>query len=453
MKRVSYIVMACILALCWFACDRTTDSDNTPPTVKIIHPLNNTIIYKGLVDTIRVQATDNKEVLSVQIYINDQLVCIDEEEPYEYEWDTENSKNTECTIYAKAVDANGNYAFSDPINVYLTVTGTVTDIDGNVYNTIKIGTQWWMTENLKVTHYQNGDLIPEVNDLNVWDTLQSGASCIYNGDPANEEIYGRLYNFYAVEDERGLPPEGWHIPSRGDWEVLCEFLGGGDIAGGKMKTTGTLEAGTGLWLEPNYGATNESGFSAQPGGGLYAGCIGFGAYFWSTFIDDYGDNVGYELLHNRYRCREDIFDMEAGLSVRCVMGNQINYPPVPPYDPYPENLSDSIYIFVTLDWRSEDVDYDQIFYDVYVGIDENPPLLYSDLETSEIHVDSLDYNMTYYWKVVARDSYGNETEGDVWQFTTEPIYIDIIIPNAQSSYEPGERLWIVGRTNLIDETV
>ena len=103
---------------------------------------------------------------------------------------------------------------------------TVTDIDGNVYQTVQIGDQFWMAENLKVTHYQNGDEIP----------------CnVYNDDPSNAAIYGRLYNWYAVDDERGICPEGWHVPSDdeadSEWQILVDYLGGGSVAGGKMKAT------------------------------------------------------------------------------------------------------------------------------------------------------------------------------------------------------------------------
>ena len=171
-----------------------------------------------------------------------------------------------------------------------TPTGTVTDIDGNVYKTVKIGAQWWMAENLKVTHYQNGDSIPNVTDNTQWTNLTTGAYCNFDNDTTNVSIYGRLYNWYAVADSRNIAPEGWHVPSEAEWHILVDYLGGDAVAGGKLKATGTIEGGDGLWHEPNVGATNESGFTGLPGGyrepsgTFYA--IGYGAYFWSSTVSD-----------------------------------------------------------------------------------------------------------------------------------------------------------------------
>ena len=152
-------------------------------------------------------------------------------------------------------------------------TGTVTDIDGNVYKTIKIGNQWWMAENLKVTRYRNGDPISNVTDVADWTNLSSGAYCNYDNDVNNVGTYGSFYNWYAVDDARGLAPEGWRVPTDDDWKELEMYLGmsqaeldlfdawRGTNEGGKLKETGTTH-----WLSPNTGATNESGFTALPGG-------------------------------------------------------------------------------------------------------------------------------------------------------------------------------------------
>jgi len=126
---------------------------------------------------------------------------------------------------------------------------------------ITIGTQRWMKVNLDVVTYRNGDTIPQVNDRLAWENLTTGAWCYYNNDPANGVIYGKLYNWYAVNDPRGLAPQGFHIPTEAEWTTLGTFLGGDEVAGGKMKTTGIT-----TWTTPNAGATNESGFSGLPGG-------------------------------------------------------------------------------------------------------------------------------------------------------------------------------------------
>lgn len=139
--------------------------------------------------------------------------------------------------------------------------GTVTDIDGNVYKTVTIGTQTWMAENLKVTKYRNGDPIPNITVNSTWAALTSGAYCWYNNSAPNKTIYGALYNWYAVVDSRNLAPTGWHIPTDAEWTTLTTSLGGESVSGGKLK-----EAGTTHWISPNTGATNSSGFTALPGG-------------------------------------------------------------------------------------------------------------------------------------------------------------------------------------------
>jgi uncharacterized protein (TIGR02145 family) len=160
--------------------------------------------------------------------------------------------------------------------------GTVTDIDGNVYQTVTIGTQEWMAANLKVTHYRNGVAIPNVTDNSIWQGLPWGAYCDYNNDVNNVAVYGRLYNWYAAADSRNIAPVGWHVPSDAEWQTLVDFLGGGSVAGGKMKETGTAH-----WLSPNTGATNESGFSALAAGyryfnGFFYGLGSYEAAFWSS---------------------------------------------------------------------------------------------------------------------------------------------------------------------------
>jgi uncharacterized protein (TIGR02145 family) len=171
-------------------------------------------------------------------------------------------------------------------------TGTMTDIDGNVYKTIKIGNQVWMAENLKVTRYRNGDPIPSVTSKSQWENLRSGAYCAYNNDNGNVATYGLLYNWYAVDDGRNIAPEGWHVPTDEEWKELEMHLGmsrseaddtgwRGTDEGGKLK-----EAGTAHWNSPNTGATNSSGFTALPGGfrsrsGAFFN-VGYIVYWWSA---------------------------------------------------------------------------------------------------------------------------------------------------------------------------
>jgi len=136
--------------------------------------------------------------------------------------------------------------------------GTVSDIDGNSYQTVLIGSQEWMAENLKTTRYRDGSTIPNVTDGTAWSQLTTGAWCNYDNSAANDATYGKLYNWYAAANPN-MCPQGWHVHTDAEWTTLTDHLGGVPVAGGKMKATT-------LWNVPNTGATNESGFSGLPGG-------------------------------------------------------------------------------------------------------------------------------------------------------------------------------------------
>lgn len=163
-------------------------------------------------------------------------------------------------------------------NIPFEKAATVSDIDGNTYKTVKIGTQVWMAENLRVTKYRNGEVIPNVlGEVN--DNLVAGAWCYFGNDSLNNVAYGKLYNWYAVNDSRGICPVGWHVPSDYEWTILENYLGGPEVAGVKMKESDTMH-----WVAPNIKATNESGFTAIPGG-LSKGGSFFNynnAYWWSA---------------------------------------------------------------------------------------------------------------------------------------------------------------------------
>jgi uncharacterized protein (TIGR02145 family) len=195
--------------------------------------------------------------------------------------------------YVRAYATNGaGTAYDNQVSFTTAVSTNPTDADGNTYTTVTIGTQVWMKENLKVSKYRNGDPIGEVSDAGQWAAIWNNGTptgraawCYYNNDAANNTTYGKLYNWYAVADPRGLCPTGWHVPSDAEWTILENFLGGASVAGGKMKSTGTIEAGTGLWYAPNQDATNSSGFTAFPGGyRYYGGTVAFGSNgaWWSS---------------------------------------------------------------------------------------------------------------------------------------------------------------------------
>lgn len=198
-----------------------------------------------------------------------------------------------------------------------TIPGTVIDIDGNVYNTIIIGKQVWMKENLKVTRYNNGDSIINVIDSVEWSALKTGAWSYYMNDPQYNNLYGKLYNNSAVIDPRKICPKGWHLSSDDEWTTLETYIGGSSM-GGALK-----EAGTSHWLSPNTGATNSSGFTALPGGfrggnggftfnGIpYLGSLGL---WWTS------TGLWIRTLANDFDglSRQD-GDKNAGLSCRCIL--------------------------------------------------------------------------------------------------------------------------------------
>jgi uncharacterized protein (TIGR02145 family) len=200
-------------------------------------------------------------------------------------------------------------------------TNTVSDVDGNVYNTVQIGAQCWTQSNLKVSKYRNGDNISTGLGNTVWSNTTSGAYAIYNNDPVNDGLYGKLYNHFAAMDSRGLCPTGWHVPTDGEWTTLETFLGGSSVAGGALKSTVTQPT-PGGWLAPNSGATNSSGFAAGPGGkrdsdGAYT-LLGTHGYWWSSSTS--GFNGWYRYLGYNgggiYRLLN--VDRRGGYSVRCV---------------------------------------------------------------------------------------------------------------------------------------
>jgi uncharacterized protein (TIGR02145 family) len=195
--------------------------------------------------------------------------------------------------------------------------GTVTDIDGNVYQTVTIGTQVWMAENLKVTRYRNGDPIPNITSNSQWASLTTGAYCEYDNDINNVATYGRLYNWEAVDDSRNIAPEGWHVPTDAEWTTLINYLGGPSVAGGKMKETGTTH-----WMSPNTGATNESGFTGLPGGWRYSDgnyfVLTIETAFWSSTYAGMGQAQLRDLVYSSPSVYSFSFPMSVGLSIRCV---------------------------------------------------------------------------------------------------------------------------------------
>jgi uncharacterized protein (TIGR02145 family) len=195
------------------------------------------------------------------------------------------------------------------------------DADGNVYTTVKIGTQIWAVENLRTTKYNDGTPIPYVTDNEVWGGLSTPGYCWYSNDIANKPTYGALYNWYVVDpaNPQKIAPTGWHVATDADWNTLTSFLGGSTSSGGKMK-----EAGLAHWLSPNTGATNESGFTALPGGirgtdrGVYFNLINKNGLYWSSTNATSSTAYSYTLIFDRTNVVRSLKIMNSGLSVRLV---------------------------------------------------------------------------------------------------------------------------------------
>lgn len=188
----------------------------------------------------------------------------------------------------------------------------VTDIDGNIYHTVTIGSQIWMVENLRVTHFRNGTPLILAIDSLMWSAFGDTHYCYYQNDTQNAETYGALYNQQCILDSRGLAPTGWHIPNLSEFQTLIDYLGGEAVAGGKLKEFATVH-----WNQPNLGANNESGFTALPGGcrmyksyfeGYGLTCNMWSSYPWGMLQLNYNDS------------KTLIFYMpgSVGASVRCI---------------------------------------------------------------------------------------------------------------------------------------
>ena len=204
--------------------------------------------------------------------------------------------------------------------------GTVVDIDGNVYHKVTIGTQVWLVENLKVTHYRNGDPITLGGPKDLMNKTEGeGMYYNYGNSDSIAKIYGRLYNFYAGTDSRICAPLGFRVASDSDWSVMANYLGNDSLTGGKLKEIGTVH-----WLNPNLYATNETGFTALPGGfynGLLGtfGFIGISTSFWTSTSTGTYYADGRSLFNNSgyiLGAHEGDGRKVHGWSIRCVQGEK-----------------------------------------------------------------------------------------------------------------------------------
>lgn len=223
------------------------------------------------------------------------------------------------TYYVKAYATNSvGTAYGNEVSFATkAVISTVQDIDGNIYNTVQIGSQTWLKENLKTTRYKDGSTIPPVSDNTVWTNLSSPGYCWYNNDASIfKALYGALYNWYTVRTGL-LCPEGWHVPSDIEWTALANYLGNLTTAGGKLK-----EAGTNHWISPNTGATDEVGFSALPGGWRNGdgnfNWVNYGGYWWTATEHTANDSWSRNIAFDFSELYTSSITKNWGFSVRCI---------------------------------------------------------------------------------------------------------------------------------------
>ena len=202
-------------------------------------------------------------------------------------------------------------------------TSTVRDVDGNIYKTVQIGTQTWITENLKTTKYNDETVIPLITEDNAWAQLTSPRYFYYNNENYNKDIYGALYNWHTVATGK-LCPKGYHVPTNADWNTLVNYLGNGLFEYGEYLVGGNLKSNDSMWNKPNDGATNESGFSALP-----TGCLSFGNDFtrvgiygmwWSATESSQNIENAFvrKLNHSNTEVVSYEFNKSSGVSVRCL---------------------------------------------------------------------------------------------------------------------------------------
>jgi len=203
-------------------------------------------------------------------------------------------------------------------------TDSITDIDGNVYKTIVIGSQWWMAENLKVSKYNNGDDIPHLTDATEWAETEEGAYCYYGNRSSFADTYGNLYNWYTTQDERGVCPSGWHIATDEDWITMEKYLGMSDSEAERMTAwRGTDEGGK--LKDESFGGTNSSGFTALATGyrdpeGIFKAMGTDNDYWTSTPYDNAGNTEGvlHGLLNTQSSVVRNFHVPGYGFCIRCV---------------------------------------------------------------------------------------------------------------------------------------
>jgi uncharacterized protein (TIGR02145 family) len=342
--NLAYMIPFILLSAC-------SEKENVAPTVDVVSPQDGASIIQGEIIPIKAMADDEDgSITELSIYIEGEVVATEEASTVIYNWNTAGLEVGGYVLSAVAADDEGKSTAANIIvlldtpgglNPDLTY-GSVSDIDGNTYGTIEIGTQVWMAENLKVSHYPDGTPITAISDEAEWNDMTPDvqAYCWYNNLTEYIDTSGALYTWAAAMNGelssdtipsgvQGVCPDGWHLPSDAEWKILEMFLGmtqadadnydwRGSDEGGQLKETGFSN-----WAFPNTGGSNSSGFTVVPGGFRSAKGVFYSvdqsAAFWSTKAEEGTDMAWYRTLNfDREQVYRQYNDMRLGVSVRCV---------------------------------------------------------------------------------------------------------------------------------------
>jgi uncharacterized protein (TIGR02145 family) len=249
-----------------------------------------------------IPATNGLSIITLDVSFNDGLTY------------TETSNSSEINFNYKVNCVPDSRA--DSINIFSTCK--VDECPNCVAQDVIIGTQTWAKCNLDVITYSDGAPIPQVTDPNDWLALTTGAWCYYENNIDNNITYGKLYNWFAVNDPRGLAPIGYSVPSGAEWDILINYLGGSSVAGGKLKEEGLCH-----WLTPNTDATNESNFTALPGGfrNAYTGDYfndGINGQFWTSTPESIDSAFARNMVYLFGWVNTAVYGKNFGYSVRCI---------------------------------------------------------------------------------------------------------------------------------------
>jgi len=342
------------------------------------------------------------------------------------------------------------------------------DRDGQIYNTVLIGSQCWMAQNLNIGVMINGGTNMTNNGII--------EKYCYNNNASNCATYGGLYQWneimnYSINPAtQGICPESWYIPTDNEWNILegtvdsqygvgdPEWLkesGRGFDAGGNLK-----EIGTTLWQSPNAGATNLSSFTSLPGGGWVDNKAGFysvtaNGVFWTSSL-----NGSLAYCHSQHytiaQSARDLRGKSYAYSLRCLkMAESINQPPLPPSNPLPIDGAINIDINTTLSWTCSDPDGDGLFFSIYFGTDPTPSLIETNYLNFSFNPETLNINTTYYWRIVAYDIHGDSTIGNIWSFVTQSnfwqcgdVFFDDRDGQIYNSVLIGSQCWMASNLNI-----